>query len=69
MFQKLFLGPLDNDKNKRLLDVNRRELLTLIPIVIFIFWIGLYPDPFFNLTEASVEKVVELVFSSAVAMR
>ncbi|MFQ5923708.1 MAG: NADH-quinone oxidoreductase subunit M [Anaerolineales bacterium] len=69
MFQKLFLGPLDNDKNKRLTDVGRRELLTLVPIVILIFWIGLYPRPFFGLTEASVEKVVELVSSAAIAMR
>jgi NADH-quinone oxidoreductase subunit M len=69
MFQKLFLGPLDNDKNKRLPDVNRREMLILVPIVIFIFWIGLYPRPFFGLTEASVEKVVELVSSAAMAMR
>ncbi|MFQ5943076.1 MAG: NADH-quinone oxidoreductase subunit M [Anaerolineales bacterium] len=69
MFQKLFLGPLDNDKNKKLLDVNRRELLTLVPIVIFIFWIGLYPRPFFGLTEASVEKVLDLVNSAAIAMR
>ncbi len=69
MFQKLFLGPLDNEKNKRLPDVNRRELLTLVPIVILIFWIGLYPRPFFGLTEASVEKVVQLVSSAAMAMR
>lgn len=69
MFQKLFLGPLDNDKNKVLLDINRREIFTLVPIVILIFWIGLYPRPFFGLTEASVAKVVELVSSAAITMR
>ncbi len=69
MFQKLFLGPLDNDKNKVLLDINRREIFTLVPIVILIFWIGLYPRPFFGLTEASVAKVVELVSSTAITMR
>ena len=68
MFQKLFLGPLNNDKNKRLPDVSRREVLTLVPILIFIFWIGLYPRPFFGLTEASVEKLVELVQTAAIAM-
>jgi len=68
MFQKLFLGPLDNDKNKHLPDISRRELMTLVPIVILIFWIGLYPRPFFGLTEASVEKLVELVHTAAIAM-
>jgi NADH-quinone oxidoreductase subunit M len=68
MFQKLFLGPLDNEKNKRLPDVSRRELVTLVPILIFIFWIGLYPRPFFGLTEASVEKLVDLVHTAAIAM-
>ncbi len=68
MFQKLFLGPLDNEKNKRLPDVSRRELITIVPILIFIFWIGLYPRPFFGLSEASVEKLVELVQTAAIAM-
>jgi len=68
MFQKLFLGPLDKDENKKLSDINRREIFTLVPIIVLIFWIGLYPRPFFGLTEASVEKVVELVSSAAIAM-
>ena len=68
MFQKLFLGPLDNEKNKRLPDMNKRELIMLVPILVLIFWIGLYPRPFFGLTEASVEKLVELVQTAAIAM-
>jgi NADH-quinone oxidoreductase subunit M len=58
MFQKLFLGPLDKDENKSLKDLNLREIITLVPIVVFIFWIGLYPKPFFTLIAPSVEKVV-----------
>jgi len=58
MFQKMFLGPLDKEDNKVLKDINVREILILVPLLILIFWIGLYPAPFFGLMEASVDKLV-----------
>ncbi len=68
MFQKLFLGPLDKDENKAVLDINLREVLTLVPLVVFIFWIGLYPKPFFDLIGPSVEKLVALLQAASVAV-
>ena len=68
MFQKLFLGPLDKDENKVVKDINLREILTLVPLVIFIFWIGLYPKPFFNLIGPSVDKLVVLLQAASVAV-
>jgi NADH-quinone oxidoreductase subunit M len=67
MFQKLFLGPVDKDENRKLLDMNFREIITLVPLLILIFWIGLYPSPFFNLMEASVTKLVEHIQVTAMA--
>ena len=69
MFQKLFLGPLDKDENKGLKDLSLREIVTLAPILVFIFWIGLYPKPFFSLMAPSVDKVVALLNTAALAMR
>jgi NADH-quinone oxidoreductase subunit M len=67
MFQKLFLGPVDKEENRVLLDLNLREIVTLVPLLILIFWIGLYPSPFFNLMEASVTKLVETMQVAAMA--
>jgi NADH-quinone oxidoreductase subunit M len=69
MFQKLFLGPLDKAENQGLSDLNAREILTLAPILALIFWIGLYPRPFFDLMAPSVGKVIALVNTAAIAMR
>ncbi|MEM5774686.1 MAG: Fe-S-binding domain-containing protein, partial [Anaerolineaceae bacterium] len=68
MFQKMFLGPLDKEENRAMKDINWREIAILIPLVILIFWIGLYPRPFFDLMAPSVEKLVTLLQTAALAM-
>ena len=69
MFQKMFLGPVDKDENRSLKDLNWREIITLVPLLVLIFWIGLYPKPFFNLMAPSVHKLVEAVQVAAIALR
>jgi NADH-quinone oxidoreductase subunit M len=66
MFQKLFLGPVTHEENRQLKDINWREIVTLVPLIIFIFWIGLYPKPFFALMAPAVEKLVTLIGSAGV---
>jgi len=64
MFQKLFLGQVDKEENKALKDINLREIITLAVIIVFIFWIGLYPKPFFTLMSASVNQLLATIGSS-----
>jgi len=67
MFQKMFLGPQGEivDEVKKhghaLRDLNLREIITIVPILIFIFWIGLYPKPFFALMAPAVENLVKML--------
>jgi NADH-quinone oxidoreductase subunit M len=67
MFQKMFLGPVTHEENKTLKDLNWREIVMLVPLLILIFWIGLYPQPFFNLMGPTVEKLVTNLQAAAVA--
>jgi len=74
MFQKMFLGPQGEivDEVKKhghaLRDLNWREIVTVVPILVFIFWIGLYPKPFFDLMAPAVEKLVAALQTAAMAM-
>ena len=54
MFQKMFMGETHNEENKHLLDLSRRELWVIVPLVVFIFIIGIFPQPFFSTMTASV---------------
>jgi NADH-quinone oxidoreductase subunit M len=68
MFQNLFLGPLDKEENKQLKDLNTREIITIIPLLVLIFWIGLYPKPFFALIGPTVDNLVATVQAAAMAI-
>ena len=67
MFQKMFLGPQGEivDEVKKhghgIRDLNWREIVTIVPILVFIFWIGLYPKPFFALMAPAVENLVKML--------
>jgi NADH-quinone oxidoreductase subunit M len=68
MFQKMFLGPLDKDENQKLKDLNAREIVTLVPLLVFIFWIGLYPKPFFDLMAPAVDHLSAALQAAALAV-
>jgi len=75
MFQRMFLGPegsIVEEVRKHghvIRDLNWREIATLTPIVVLIFWIGLYPAPFFRLMAPSVDNLLAAFNAAAVAVR
>jgi NADH-quinone oxidoreductase subunit M len=58
MYQRVMFGPLDKPENKKLKDLSFREYVVLIPILFFIVMIGVYPQPFLNKTEATVQHLI-----------
>jgi NADH-quinone oxidoreductase subunit M len=68
MFEKVFLGPLTRAENRALKDLSAREIVMLVPLLVMIFWIGLYPKPFFLLIAPAVEKLSASIQVAAMAM-
>ena len=58
MFQRVMFGPLTNEKNKALADLTTRELVYLAPILVLIVLMGVYPQPFLEVMQPSVERIV-----------
>ncbi len=61
MVQRVFFGPLTNPDNEKLEDASHRELVVLVPIVIIIFVMGIFPNLFFRKMEPSVKWVTAKV--------
>lgn len=61
MVQRVFYGEITNPKNLKLKDMSFRECLYLAPLVVFIFWIGLYPNFFLEKMHVSVGKFINQV--------
>jgi NADH-quinone oxidoreductase subunit M len=62
MVQRVAFGVPSPQFLPKLRDVNQREMVTLIPLVVLVFWIGLFPNPMLTRMHASVEKVIARTF-------
>ena len=58
MYQRVFLGENRNPKNASLPDLSAREWAVLVPVLLFIVWIGVYPGTFTNVTAAGTRELV-----------
>jgi len=64
MYQRVVWGEVKNHNlSHELTDLNTREIIILIPILIFIVWIGIYPNTFLKLSESSSHTILQQVVS------
>ena len=61
LYQRVMFGPVTNPANEHLPDLNLREHITLVPLVVVALWIGVYPKPFFRYLDVPVKHIVETV--------
>jgi NADH-quinone oxidoreductase subunit M len=60
LFQRTMLGELA-EKNAGLRDLSPREIAVFAPLLLATLWIGLYPQPFFDVMKRPVAQIVERV--------
>lgn len=61
MFKRVFFGEqgeLVKDEHHPLHDLNAREIVVLVPLVIMVFWMGLFPNHFLDYSKASIDHLV-----------
>jgi NADH-quinone oxidoreductase subunit M len=59
--QRMIFNRLDNPENERLTDLTGRELAVLLPLIVGIVWLGLFPGPVLRRMEPSTQRFVEAV--------
>jgi NADH-quinone oxidoreductase subunit M len=59
MYQRVMFGSVTNPANQGLRDLDRREWAVLVPVVVFIVWIGVYPSTFLDKSAASTKQLIE----------
>ena len=67
MYQRVCFGELTSEANRRLRDLSPREWAVLLPVLLFIVWIGVYPTTFTAMTEPSVQALITQVQAKAQA--
>ena len=58
MYQRVIYGKITRKENEGLKDLSIREKIIIVPLLLLIFWIGIYPKPFLDRIEPAVKQVM-----------
>lgn len=59
MYKRVMFGPIKHEENEKLIDLNAREIGLLVPLIIFMVWIGIRPVDFTQYSEAQVQELLQ----------
>lgn len=68
MFQKSMFGPMSS-RTESFADLTSSESWVFIPLVVLVFWIGIYPHTFLKVTEPAVVNLMKYIGTTAVSMK
>jgi len=59
LFQRVMFGKCEKEENRRMKDLNLREVCTFVPLIILAVWIGIFPSFWLRYLDAPAKAVVE----------
>jgi len=65
LVQRVFFGKITNVKNRVLTDLSWREIGLMVPLIALMVFMGVYPRPFLDRAEASVNAIQQHVMGRA----
>jgi NADH-quinone oxidoreductase subunit M len=65
LYKKSFFGPVTNEANAKLPDLDSKELTALVPLVALVVWLGVYPKPVLGPIDTSVKALVTFMHEKA----
>ena len=66
LYQRMMFGEITHAENQRLTDLSGREIALLVPIIVLMFWIGIYPNTFLRKMDAATAQLLEQMRSKPV---
>ena len=66
VYKKTFFGPVTNEANKTLKDLDAKETWSLIPLVLIVIWLGVYPKPVLEPIDNSVKAMISFMHEKAI---
>ncbi len=60
-YERMFTGPIDKPENEKLLDLDLREKLILVPIAVLVVFLGVYPKPALDRVEPAVIDILDRI--------
>jgi NADH-quinone oxidoreductase subunit M len=66
LYKRTFFGPITNTINEKLQDIKGRELIALVPLVIVVVFLGIYPKPILNPIDTSVKQLVQTMYLKSI---
>ena len=58
LVQRVFFGPITNEENRFIPDIAWNEVAAMVPLVVLMVWIGLYPNVFLRKMSPSVQQLL-----------
>jgi len=68
VYQRIMFGKVTNPANENIKDLSAREIVIMAPLLLFVFWIGIYPNTFFDKMNPALEQLLQQMNNQQVAI-